>query len=368
VVTVAVAAEGGTFTVTFGGQTTAAIDYDAAAAAVQAALESLSTVGAGNVLVSGSAGGPYRIEFVGDLAGANVGAVTLDDSLLEGPAAAAGVSETQEGGTGVNEIQSVTVEAGGGTFTLSYSGQTTAAIAYNAAATVVQAALEDLANIGSGQVSVTGDDGGPWAVEFTGTLAETNVDLMTADDASLTGLAASVSGVVTRAGGTTWRLDFTPMIPATDVPGNDDPITFLPQQLEIKIGDGNLTYTEHKEYDYLLDRGNLDTVREGDEVPMDVRIECVYEHITTGTGENISPLDALKQKGAAIEWVGASADPCEPYSVDVEVFHEVPCGTSQDETTLFPDFRHETAEINLKEATISLTGKCNATEPIVTRS
>ena len=30
--------------------------------------------------------------------------------------------------------------------------------------------------------------------------------------------------------------------------------------------DGNVTYTEHKEYEYLLDRGDLDTVREGDEV------------------------------------------------------------------------------------------------------
>jgi len=163
----------------------------------------------------------------------------------------------------------------------------------------------------------------------------------------------------------TTNIVFTPAL--ASALADEAVITFLPQQLEIKIGDGNLTYTEHKSYDYLLDRGDLDTVREGDEVPMDVRIECVYEHITTGTNENISLLDALKQKGKATEWVSAAADQCEPYSVDVEVEHNVPCGTNQDETTQFPDFRHETAEINLKDATISITGKSNATEPIVNR-
>ena len=33
----------------------------------------------------------------------------------------------------------------------------------------------------------------------------------------------------------------------------------------------------------------------------------------------------------------------------------------------FPDFRSETREINYKESTISITGKCKATEPIVER-
>jgi len=169
----------------------------------------------------------------------------------------------------------------------------------------------------------------------------------------------------TPSSGATTNISFAPAL-ASGV-ADDAAITFLPQQLEIKIGEGNLTYTEHKEYEYLLDRGDLDTVREGNEVPMDVRIECVYEHITTGTSETISPMDALKQKGAASEWVSSASDLCEPYAVDVEVEHNVPCGTNQDETTLFPDFRHETAEVNFKDATISITGKCNVTEPIVTR-
>lgn len=52
---------GGTFTLTFGGQTTAGIAYNAANTAVDSALELLSSVGTGNATVTGSAGGPYTV-------------------------------------------------------------------------------------------------------------------------------------------------------------------------------------------------------------------------------------------------------------------------------------------------------------------
>lgn len=144
-------------------------------------------------------------------------------------------------------------------------------------------------------------------------------------------------------------------------------ITFLPQQVEIKIGDGNVTWTENKDYEYLLDRGNLDTVRENDQQPLDVTIDFVYEFVTTGTDETISPYDAFKGIGGAAEWVSASSDACEPYAVDVEITHTPPCGGAETEITLFPDFRFDTIEADLSEATFSATGRCNATAPTITR-
>ena len=42
-----------------------------------------------------------------------------------------------------------------GTFTLTYDGQATATISYNASAAEVRSALEALSNIGSGGVAVT---------------------------------------------------------------------------------------------------------------------------------------------------------------------------------------------------------------------
>ncbi|HEY1466379.1 MAG TPA: hypothetical protein VGF11_04935, partial [Acidimicrobiales bacterium] len=60
--------------------------------------------------------------------------------------------------TGTNAQQTVTITGGptGGTFTLTYAGQTTTAIPYNATAAVVQAALIALTNIGPNDVTVTG--------------------------------------------------------------------------------------------------------------------------------------------------------------------------------------------------------------------
>jgi hypothetical protein len=385
----------GTFTLTYSGQTTAAIAYDAAAAAVQTALENLSNIEVGDVLVTGGPGPgtDWVVEFKGALAITDVVAMTATSSC------------------GRNEKQTVAIDDAttSGTFTLTYSSQTTGTIAWNATAAAVQTALEGLSNIEVGDVLVTGGPGPgtDWVVEFKGTLAITDVAAMTGDGTNLVGgstvvtitetvkgvteivtITETVKGVTEvvtitetvkgvnpteivttlRPGATTWELTFTPSIPSGDVPANDDDIVFLPQNLEIKIGDGNITYTEHNEFKYDLDRGDLDTVREGNQVPMDVKLEAVFEHITQGLSEPVSPMDALKGIGGASAWVSSSLDLCEPYGIDLIVKHTPPCGTAQLETVTFPDFRSESREINYKDATISVSGKCKVTEPIVTRT
>jgi hypothetical protein len=168
--------------------------------------------------------------------------------------------------------------------------------------------------------------------------------------------------------GPTTNVVFTPAWGLTNIPEKGDTLNFLPQQIDIKVGEGNLTYTEAKEYEYLLDRGVLDSVKEGDEQPLEASLEFVYEHVTTGTAELITPVDALKNKNGASEWVSSSSDLCEPYAVDVEIDHEAPCGSVQDETTLLPEFRYDSLEFNLQDATIAVAGKCNATEATITRS
>lgn len=116
--------------------------------------------------------------------------------------------------TGTNERQSVTVTGGptGGTFTLTYSGQTTAAIAYNANADEVRTALEALSTIGDGNVAVSGGPGpgAPFYVDFVGTLAGTNAAAMTASGASLTGGTTPGVTIATVTGGAagtsgTWK-------------------------------------------------------------------------------------------------------------------------------------------------------------------
>lgn len=268
-----------------------------------------------------------------------------------------------------NEQQLITLDTpSAGTFTLDFMGAgPTGTIVYDAAASLVQSTLEALSSITAGDIVVTGSAGGPYTVEFQETYAATDVAAIVIDGANLVDAGAEAVTIV-HAGATSWKLTFSPALDGGDLPANDDVITFLPQQLEIKIGDGNLTYTESSEYEYDLDRGVLDSVRAGDQVPLDLSLDFVYEYITTGTGEEISPMDALKKIGGAADWVSSSADTCEPYAIDVEVVHTPICTTQAIETTVFPDFRSESREPDLGEAAVSVTGRCNAVQPIVTRT
>lgn len=89
----------------------------------------------------------------------------------------------------------------GGTFTLTCDGDTTTALAYNATAATVQAALEALAAIGAGNVAVTGPAGGPWKAVFQDDLANTDVPLITGDGRLLTPQAQALTAVAVAGGG-----------------------------------------------------------------------------------------------------------------------------------------------------------------------
>lgn len=88
---------GGTFTLTYRGQTTTAINHNAASGAVQSALQALTTIGAGNVTVSGSAAGPYTVTFAGSLAATAAYLLTASSSLTGGTNPSVTVVETTTG-------------------------------------------------------------------------------------------------------------------------------------------------------------------------------------------------------------------------------------------------------------------------------
>lgn len=178
---------GGTFTITFDGSTTGAINHNAPAATVQSALNSLASITPNTVTVTGGAGGPWTVAFDnGTLAGASQPLITCTGTSLTGTNIS--VSVTGAGGAGDNETQTLTVAtATGGTFTLTFGGFTTTALAYNADAATIQAALEALSSIGSGNVTVSGGPG-TFTIAFAGTLAATPQDLITGDGSSMTGV------------------------------------------------------------------------------------------------------------------------------------------------------------------------------------
>lgn len=49
-------------------------------------------------------------------------------------------------------------------------------------------------------------------------------------------------------------------------------------QLEVILGEGNLTYTERREVEYIRNRGVLNSAREGDEQPIEVSLDAEWEY------------------------------------------------------------------------------------------
>ena len=106
---------------------------------------------------------------------------------------------------GTNEVQTVAIIGAptGGTFTLSFDGQVTAGIAFNATAAAVVAALEALNNINPGDLTATGGPlpGTGVAITFGGRHAGTDVPVLVANGAGLTGGTTPAVTVTTNTAG-----------------------------------------------------------------------------------------------------------------------------------------------------------------------
>lgn len=117
-----------------------------------------------------------------------------------------GFFKTQDliGAGGTNEVQTLTFDADvdGGTYTLTFGDYTTAALAWNANAAAIEAALDLLPNLEDGDIEVTGT--GPFVFTFGGNYAGANVPMIVIDIGDLT------DGGVPVTGDTTAIVDTTP--------------------------------------------------------------------------------------------------------------------------------------------------------------
>jgi hypothetical protein len=109
-------------------------------------------------------------------------------------------------GASPSEIQTITVDATGGTFTVTFDGEVTGALAFNISAANLQAALEGLASLNPGDVVVTGGPGAagggtPYTLTFGGRFLGQNVPAVVTAAGALTGGASTAAVATTQAGG-----------------------------------------------------------------------------------------------------------------------------------------------------------------------
>lgn len=105
-----------------------------------------------------------------------------------------------------------TAKPTGGEFTLSFDGQTTRGIPFNASDEEVAYYLDSLGLIGENGVAVTGPPGGPYRIGFRGSLANTEVPQLTGDSSELKP-SGSLIATQTLRQGTGWAE--APTVPCT---------------------------------------------------------------------------------------------------------------------------------------------------------
>jgi autotransporter-associated beta strand protein len=197
--TVTVTGGAGTFTLTFNGQTTSALAFNATAAQVQAALDGLSTIGGiGGFVNVTLTGNVYTVQFAGALTG-------LAQPLLAAtPAAGASTAVTETSiGSGITlDQQTLTLTTGAATdtFKLNFNGQTTSTLTVGSPtlASDIQSALNTL--LGTSGVATVTSVGNVFTVTFSGLMAGFDQPLLTA---TVTGTSTVAIATLTHgAGGT----------------------------------------------------------------------------------------------------------------------------------------------------------------------
>lgn len=164
---------------------TIVVPHNATAAELKKLLEAAPLIGTGNVLVSGT--DEFIVEFVGALKGIILPIMKPNSNQLVGTYYA----YTGKIATGtVNERQTISnVAASSRGFALTFNGQQTVTIPYNASLNMVRNALFALPTIGIDNVAVTGDIidpnaayTGPWRIDFIGSFSNSNVPRLTSSN------------------------------------------------------------------------------------------------------------------------------------------------------------------------------------------
>ncbi len=133
--------------------------------------------------------------------------------------------------------------------------------------------------------------------------------------------------------------------------------------VEIKIGEGNLTYIEKRNIDLVKSRGILDTTREGEEEGMEVSFNFMWEFLKAKSGDPITIEQALK--GA---WTSTSTDPAAPKCVDLVILHNPQCTGIQQETVTLSRFNYTQLAHSIRDSTVACNGVCNSKEAVIVRS
>lgn len=186
-------ATGGSYTLTYDGAgATGALTNASTDAQVQTALETAYPALIGKITVTGSFAAGFDITFDSSLGNVNLSATSALTGGSGGNTAI--VTETTPGA--YCEVQTLTVPGTAGSYYLSYNGQDTGPIAYNAPAADVQAALRAIPALASVTVTGTGvPTTSPYTIQFPNSMGNAETITATPFTTAYTGGTTTVADI-----------------------------------------------------------------------------------------------------------------------------------------------------------------------------
>jgi len=121
-----------------------------------------------------------------------------------------------------------------------------------------------------------------------------------------------------------------------------------------KIADGTLTIEQARNIEYVLDRRQLDDVRQGDDVPLtvDMSIRWLYSNGSLRT--------AIDGNGGE---TSSDSSPCRPYACDLVLALDPSC-SSLGQSVEISDFRYENITFDAPNGVMRVRGRANVTTPV----
>lgn len=150
-----------------------------------------------------------------------------------------------------------------------------------------------------------------------------------------------------------------------------DGTTPTANEIEIKFDDGNFTWGENYNVDVILDRGQLDTLRDGDEQPMDITFGGRFDNVKSTTGDPFTLSEFLKNRGPTALTSTITGD-CGSFTTDIVALNVPSCtigGTVvENETLTFTQFFAQQIGGDFQAGQLNVSGICNSQFPIGVRS
>lgn len=137
--------------------------------------------------------------------------------------------------------------------------------------------------------------------------------------------------------------------------------------IDVSIGEGTLNFIVKREIEVVKNRGRLDTIRENEEIPLEVELSFIWEFLLGAAGDPPTVEDVLYNRGEAASWTTVSSDGLAPYCINISIRYLPACEEIQNEIITFRQFHFQELNHDLKNAAVALKGLCNVKASELTR-